>query len=165
MDIAVFKEFREKCSKELPNEIDKILQKAKGEKACAISFITTDDFYGFYIAWDYSTEIDAYFQWKNGSNPDFLYQPLVDIVEADEEIDFCEPSDEKWNFAETLLSVLEKNIREIPEEIFEKNGFKREDILFFATMGDGDYVEEMLEASAKMFNSQKTLEAYGFLVN
>ncbi len=165
MNITVFKEFREKCSKELPNEIDKILQKAKGKKACAISFITTDDFYGFYIAWDYSTEIDAYFQWKNGSNPDFLYQPLVDIVEADEEIDFCEPSDEKWNFAETLLSVLEKNIREIPEEIFEKNGFKREDILFFATMGDGYYVQEMLEASAKMFNSQKTLEAYGFLVN
>ena len=165
MDIAVFKEFSETCSKELPNEIDRILQHAKGEKACAIGFITTDDFYGFYIAWDYSTEIDAYFQWKNGSNPDFLYQPLVDIVEADEEIDFCEPSDEKWNFAETLLSVLEKNIQEIPEEIFEKNGFKREDILFFATMGDGDYVEEMLEASAKMFNSQKTLEAYGFLVN
>ncbi|MCI9047432.1 MAG: hypothetical protein HFG71_09200 [Hungatella sp.] len=165
MNITVFKEFREKCSKELPNEIDKILQKAKGKKACAISFITTDDFYGFYIAWDYSTEIDEYFQWKNGSNPDFLYQPLVDIVEADEEIDFCEPSDEKWNFAETLLSVLEKNIREIPEEIFEKNGFKREDILFFATMGDGYYVQEMLEASAKMFNSQKTLEAYGFLVN
>ena len=85
MDIAVFDEFSEKCSKELPNEIDKILQHAKGEKACTISFITTDDFYGFYIAWDYSTEIDAYFEWENGSNPDFLYQPLVDIVEADEE--------------------------------------------------------------------------------
>ena len=84
-------------------------------------------------------------------------------MEADEEIDFCEPSDEKWNFAETLLSVLEKNIREIPEEIFEKNGFKREDILFFATMGDGDYIEEMLEASVKMFNSPKTLEAYGLI--
>ena len=163
MDIAVFKEFSETCSKELPNEIDKILQHAKGEKACTISFITTDDFYGFYIAWDYSTEIDAYFEWENGSNPDFLYQPLVDIVEADEEIDFCEPSDEKWNFAETLLSVLEKNIKEIPEEIFEKNGFKREDILFFATMGDGDYIEEMLEASVKMFNSPKTLEAYGLI--
>ena len=109
----------------------------------------------------YSTETDAYFEWENGSNPDFLYQPLVDIVEADKEIDFCEPSDEKWNFAETLLSVLEKNIKEIPEEIFKKNGFKREDILFFATMGDGDYIEEMLEASVKMFNSPKTLEAYG----
>ena len=161
MDMEVFKEFSQKCSQELPNEIDKILQNANGEKACAISFITTDDFYGFYIAWDFSTEIDEYYDWENGSHPDFLYQPLVDIVEADEEIDFCEPSDEKWNFAETLLSVLEKNIKEIPEEIFEKNGFRREDILFFATMGDGDYIQEMLEASIKMFNSQKTLEEYG----
>ena len=62
----------------------------------------------------------------------------------------------------------EKCSKELPNEIdkiFEKNGFKREDILFFATMGDGDYVQEMLEASAKMFNSQKSLEAYGFLVN
>ena len=75
------------------------------QKAKKPAPLATDDFYGFYIAWDYSTEIDAYFEWENGSNPDFLYQPLVDIVEADEEIDFCEPSDEKWNFAETLLSV------------------------------------------------------------
>ncbi|MCI9617679.1 MAG: hypothetical protein HFG31_06705 [Eubacterium sp.] len=161
MDIAVFKEFSHKCSKELSKEIDKILQSAKGEKACAIGFVTTDDFYGFYMAWDYSTEIDEYFEWENGSYPDFLYQPLVDIIDADEEIDFCEPSDEKWNFAKTLLSVLEKNIKEIPKEIFEKNGFRREDILFFATMGDGDYIEEMLEASIKMFNSKETLEAYG----
>ena len=116
MDMEVFKEFSQKCSQELPNEIDKILQNANGKKACAISFITTDDFYGFYIAWDFSTEIDEYYDWENGSHPDFLYQPLVDIVEADEEIDFCEPSDEKWNFAETLLSVLEKNIKEIPEK-------------------------------------------------
>lgn len=60
-----------------------------------------------------------------------------------------------------MLSVLEKNIKEIPEKIFEKNGFRREDILFFATMGDGDYIEKMLEASIKMFNSTKTLGAYG----
>lgn len=79
------------------------------------------------------------------------------------EIDFCSPSDEKWNFAETLLSVLEKNIKEIPDEIFNKNGFRREDVLFFATMGDGDYIEEMIETSVKMFNAEQTLEAYGLI--
>ncbi|MBF0713856.1 DUF4303 domain-containing protein [Gemella sp. GH3] len=163
MDIELFEEFSEKCSKELPNEIDKILQNVKGEKACAISFITTDDFYGFYLAWNCSTDIDEYYAWENGSSPDFLYQPLVDIVEAVEELDFFESSDEKWNFAEKLLFILEKNIKEIPEKIFKKNGFKREDILFFATMGDGDYIKEMLEVSAKMFNSKKTLEAYGLI--
>lgn len=34
MDIAKFKEFSQKCSEELPNEIDRILQNAKGEKTC-----------------------------------------------------------------------------------------------------------------------------------
>lgn len=32
MDIAKFQEFSQKCSKGLPNEIDKILKAAKGEK-------------------------------------------------------------------------------------------------------------------------------------
>lgn len=58
MDIANFKEFSQKCSEELPNEIDKILQNAKGKKSCSIGFITTDDFYGFYLSWDYNTDID-----------------------------------------------------------------------------------------------------------
>lgn len=160
MDIAKFKEFSQKCSEELPNEIDKILQNAKGKKACSIGFITTDDFYGFYLSWDYNTDIE-YYEWECGAEPDFLYQPLVDIVESCEEIDFCNPSDEKWNFAETLLSVLEKNIKEIPDEIFKKNGFRREDALFFATMGDGDYIDEMFETSVKMFNAKETLETYG----
>ena len=161
MDQAKFQEFSHQCSEGLPNEIDKILKMAKGEKFCAIGLITTDDFYGCYLTWAYSNNIDEYFEWENGAHPDFLYDPLVDIIEADEEIDFCEPSDEKWDFAETLLSVLEKNIKEIPDEIFQKNGFQRKDILFFATMGDGDYMEEMLEASVKMFNAPETREAYG----
>lgn len=46
IDTAKFKDFSQKCSKELPNEIDKILQNANGKKACSISFITTDDFMG-----------------------------------------------------------------------------------------------------------------------
>ena len=98
-----------------------------------------------------------------GVYPDFLFQPLVDIVESCEDIDFCNPSDEKWEFAQTLLAVLEKNIKQIPDEIFLKNNFKREDILFFATMSDGDYIQEMLDASLKMFNTSETLERYGVI--
>lgn len=43
MDIAKFEEFSRKCSKELPSEIADILKKAKGNTACMIGFITTDD--------------------------------------------------------------------------------------------------------------------------
>lgn len=163
MDITKFETFSEKCSKELPDEIDKILKTANEENVCAIGFITTDDFYGFYLSWDYSNNIKEYYAWENGLEPDFLYQPLVDVVEACQHIDFCNPSDEKWEFAQTLLTVLEKNIKQIPDEIFQKNNFKREDILFFATMSDGDYIQEMLDTSVKMFNTSETLEAYGMI--
>ena len=124
MDITKFTKFDQICSEKLPNEIDKILKEAKGEKVCAIGFITTDDFYGFYLSWDYSSNIDEYYDWKNGMEPNFLYQPLVDVVDACQEIDFCNPSEEKWNFAQNLLAVLEKNIKQISDEIFRKNGFK-----------------------------------------
>lgn len=163
MDIAKFEKFSRICSEELPNEIDKILKAAQGKNICAIGFITTDDFYGFYLTWDYSSNIYECYDWKNGLNPDFLYQPLVDIVEDCKDIDFCNPSDEKWEFAEALLSVLGENIKQIPDEIFQKNSFKREDILFFSTMSDGDYMQEMMDTSIKMFNTPKTLEAYGII--
>ena len=163
MDIARFEKFSQICSKQLPNEIDKILHAAKGKSACAIGFITTDDFYGFYLTWDYSNSIDEYYDWENGLEPDFLYQPLVDIVEDCGDIDFCNSSDEKWEFAKALLSVLERSIRQIPDEIFQKSGFRREDILFFSTMSDGDYIQEMIDASVKMFNTSETLEAYGMI--
>ena len=152
MDTSRFEKFDLVCSEKLPKEINKILKKAKGKKTCAIGFITTDDFYGMYLCWDYSNNINEYYDWENSSNPDFLYQPLVDIVDSSKDIDLCNASDEKWDFALTLLSILEKNIKSIPGEVFQKNGFKREDILFFATMGDGDYVDEMLDISAKTFN-------------
>lgn len=163
MDIAKFEKFSRICSEELPNEIDKILKAAQGENICAIGFITTDDFYGFYLTWNYSNNIYECYDWKNGLEPDFLYQPLVDIVEDCKDIDFCNPSDEKWEFAEALLSVLGENIKQIPDEIFQKNSFKREDILFFSTMSDGDYMQEMMDTSIKMFNTPKTLEAYGII--
>lgn len=163
MDIAKLEKFSQTCSEKLPDEINKILNAAKGENACAVGFITTDDFYGFYLTWNCSNDIDEYYDWENGLEPDFLYQPLVELVDGCKEIDFCNPSDEKWEFAKTLLSVLEKSIRQIPDEIFQKNGFRREDVLFFSTMGDGDYIQEMMDTSIKMFNTSETLEAYGMI--
>lgn len=161
MDLAVFEGFRQECVKGLPNEVDRILKEARGEEACAIGFITTDDFYGFYLVWDYSRDLSEYYDWEKSSDPEFLYQPLVDVVEACKEIDFCNPSEEKWAFAQALLSVLADCVGQIPEEVFQRNGFLREEVLFFATMGDGDYVQEMMEASVKILNAQATLEAYG----
>ena len=131
MDITKFESFGELCTKELPNEIDKILHAATGKNACAIGFITTDDFYGCYLTWDYTKNIREYYNWENGLNPAFLYQPLVDIVDHCKEIDFCNPSDEKWEFAKTLLLILDKSIKQIPD------------------------------ASVKLFNTPKTLETYG----
>lgn len=163
MDIFKFKEFDQECSKKLSDEIKKILKAAKGKTVCAIGFITTDDFYGMYLCWDYSNNIDEYYEWENGLEPNFLYQPLVDIVEDCDEIDFCNPSNEKWEFAMTVLTILEKNIKQLPDNIFQECNFKKEDILFFATMSDGDYVEEMLDVSVKMFNTPETLEVYGLM--
>lgn len=165
MDITKFEKFDQVCCSKLPDEIDKILNTAKGKKACAIGFITTDDFYGFYLTWDYSDNIDQYFDWKNTLQPDFLYQPVVDIVEDCGDIDFCNASEKKWEFAQTLLSILEKSIKQIPDEIFQKNGFQREDILFFSTMSDGDYIKEMMEVSVKMFNTMETPKTQEVLVH
>lgn len=160
MNITQFDKLSQACSKELATTIGTILETAKDKEGCLIGFITTDDFYGCHLTWDYSGNVNEYFNWNNGLRPIFLYQPLVDIVEECEEIDFCRPSAEKWEFVKTLLLVLEKNIKEIPDELFKKNGFKREDILFFSTMSAGDYTSEMIDTSVKKFNTTDTLEKY-----
>lgn len=51
------------------------------------------------MSWNCNTDIEEFYDWENGAYSDFLYQPLVDIVDACKEIDFCSPSDEKWGFA------------------------------------------------------------------
>lgn len=73
MDITKFAKFDQICANELSVEIDKILREAKGKEMCAVAFITTDDFYGFYLSWDYSNHINEYYDWQNGLEPDFLY--------------------------------------------------------------------------------------------
>lgn len=158
MNLSKFAPFQQACAKHLACAVDEVLK--TGQKPCSIGFITTDDFYGCYLAWDFSKNIDKYYEWKKSSEPEFLYQPLVDVVEACPEIDLCEASKEKWEFAVAFLTVLAEHIKRIPEEVFQRNGYKRKDVLFFATMSAGDYIEEMMSTSVKMFNAPETIEAY-----
>ena len=53
------------------------------------------------------------------------------------------------------------HIKEV-RKLSKTNGFgnKREDIIFFITMSDSDYVDEMLKESVKTFNSSETLKRY-----
>ena len=163
MDLLIFENFKKECNLNLPKVVDEILNKGRYEKRCAVGLITTDDFYGFYITWKFGNDIDTgkYFEWEPDdicTDTNFLYQPLADIVDSCEDIDFCSPSKEKWDFAVSLLTVLQEAISQLPNEIFMKNNFKREEVLFFATMGDGDYIYEMLDTSTRMFNAKETLE-------
>lgn len=165
MDLLKFEKFKNECNQNLPKVVDEILNTGKHENHCAIGLITTDDFYGFYVTWNFGNNIDTgeYFKWEPDDisvDTNFLCQSLTDIVDNCEDIDFCSPSKEKWDFAMSLLTVLQEVIRQLPGEIFQKNNFKREDVLFFATMGDGDYIYEMLDTSARMFNTQEALEAF-----
>lgn len=160
MDTNRFAEFDRQLKDKLAGTVGEVLEKGVskglfggGNKIRAIGFITTDDFYGFYLAWSCKkNDIDRYYDWKNAIHPPFLYQPLVDVVDATKDIDLLRKSDDKWSFAEALLTVLGENIKALPEELFQKHGCRREDITFFATMSDGDYMQEMLERSLKMFN-------------
>ena len=163
MDLKRFESFAEQCNEKLADAVSEILKKGRkhglfangGNKTRAIGFITTDDFYGFYLTWSCkSSDIDEYYDWKNASYPPFLYQPLVDIVDNSKDIDLLRRSDEKWEFAHALLTVLAQSIKQLPYKLFTDNGCKRQDITFFATMSDGDYISEMLEASVRMFNTQ-----------
>ena len=161
MNTECLDSFRIQCEAHLPQAIDEILSKEKDRKLSAIGFITTDDFYGFYLCWDYeNTNIRESFEWQEASYPEFLYQPLVEAVDSCKEIDFTTPSDEKWDFAQEILSILGNAIRLLPEKIFQKNDYSRTDILFFATMSDGDYVDEMLDESLVLLNPREIVLAY-----
>ena len=94
MELTRFEKFREGLAAHLPGAIDEILKKEKGSDFCEIGFMTTDDFYGCFITWDTSGCIDEYFDWDQQLEPetDFLYQPLVEVVDACKDIDLCTAS-------------------------------------------------------------------------
>lgn len=157
MDLLRFEKFRDGCNQNLPKLVDEILSKGKQEEHCAIGLITDSDFFGFFVTWNFGDdlEIDEYYEWEHDkihTNTDFLDQPLIDIVEDYGDIVFGDPSEEKWDFAVSLLTVLQEVIKQLPDEIFQKNNFKRKNVYFFATMGDDEYRSEMLNTSYLMFN-------------
>lgn len=155
--------FKEGLMTHLPGAVDGILKEAEGKDGCLIGFLTTDDFYGGYLAWDTTGSIDEYYEWDEYEpETDFLYQPLVDIVDSCKDVDLCNASPEKLAFARALIQVIGEAVRALPEKVFSQNGFRREEVLFFATMSDGDYVEEMMNESLHCFNSEETLDIYDF---
>ncbi|WP_321388066.1 DUF4303 domain-containing protein [uncultured Enterococcus sp.] len=162
--MSSFDIFSQELTEQLPAVIEEILSIPSENRVYSIAFITTDDFYGFYVSFDYDTvdnphNIWEHFEWKHAIYPSFLYQTLVDIVEAST-IDFTRTSDEKWAFAEQLMVLLNKHIQALSHEVFEKYGYQKENILFFTTMSDGDYMDELLTESAKLFNQSGTFEKY-----
>jgi len=159
MDISKFELFEKALEKNLAKTINEIISSQK--KVNSIAFITTDDFYGFYVAYNNIEENGEYdtAEW-DGIYPDYLYDPLVEIVHNTEDIDFTKESDEKWEFAENIIFILGKQLKQVSDEIYKENNYRREDILYFATMSDGDYIYEMTDESLKVFNSQATIEKY-----
>ncbi|WP_347253067.1 hypothetical protein [Leminorella grimontii] len=152
-----FADFEKTLNSNLAESIRQVLQ-AK-ERVTYIGFVTTDDFYGAFVTYNRPEEqnIWEHSEWGQGLSPDFLYQPLVDVVEKNEYINFMEPSKEKWQFAETLMAVFSEQLQLLPDEVFSKAGYKRDELIFFMTMSDGDYMDEMLIESVERFNSKETI--------
>ncbi len=154
MDTARFAPFDRACARELPEAVAGILEGWKGKEPPAIGFITTDDFYGCFLAWGERGDIPNYFSWQDAACPDFLYRSLVEVVDASRDVDLLQPSKEKWAFALAFLETLAKALRRLPEELFRRRGWSREEVTFFAAQSDGDYVRELLEESLKMLNER-----------
>lgn len=157
MDLLKFEKFKNGCQQNLPKLVDEILSTGKQEDHCAIGLITDADLFGFFVTWEFGNDADIsrYYEWDHAvisPNIDFLEQPLIDICEEYGDIVFGDPSEEKWDFIVSLLTVLQEVIKQIPDEIFQKNNFRRGNVFFFATMGDDDYQCEMYDTSIAMFN-------------
>ena len=163
--------FTEELKVAMPQLISEILSYRNEEKVYGIAFVTTDDYYGMYVAFE---TLEHMKQLKNPENTWFvnewgysdtalptkfnkeLYQNLVNVIETDDGIDFTKPSDEKWNFAVQLIQAIKEAIDVVPQTLFEQYGYLKDDIVFLTTMSDGDYMDEMLLESTKLFNSFKT---------
>ncbi|WP_239255356.1 DUF4303 domain-containing protein [Listeria ilorinensis] len=152
-----FADFEQKLKENLAELVGQVLQAEA--HVTYIGFVTTDDFYGAFVTYNQVGEenIWEHFEWKKGLSPDFLYQPLVDVVEKNEKINFMEPSKEKWQFAETLIEVFREQLQQLPDAIFTRPGYDRNELIFFMTVSDGDYMDEMMIESVERFNSKKAI--------
>ena len=58
------------------------------------------------------------------------------------------------------MNIIAKHIKAVPDTVFTETGHNREDIFFFATQSDGNYMDEMYVESSKLFNSPETIEKF-----
>ncbi|MGM0123883.1 hypothetical protein IGI37_001257 [Enterococcus sp. AZ194] len=107
----------------MPQLISEILDYKKDEKVYGVTFVTTDDYYGMYVAFE---TVEHLQQSK--------YENITWFAN-------------EWGYSDA----------ELPTK-FNKDGYKKEEIVFLVTMGDGDYISEMLLESAKRLNHPKAAE-------
>jgi len=161
-----FIDFDNELAEKFNGVISEILNGDKDKQVYTIGFITTDDYYGFYITLDYvgpkgERNVDEFTEWDDNAyvgEKGFMYTSIVNVIDA---IDFdftAKKTKDKWDVATSLMNILAKHIKAIPNEIFTEAGHNREDIFFFATQGDGNYMDEMYAESRKLFNSSETVE-------
>lgn len=165
-----FDKFTAELTAAMPQLVSEILGATK-EKVYAIAFITTDDFYGMYVAFETLENYkktpagnkDTYRRWAcnewgysdaklpSDFNP-VLYKNLVQVAEAYEEPDLMHMSPEKWAYAQAFIHAVGDALKTVPDSIFGQYGYNRADIIFFTTMSDGDYMEEMMKESVLLYN-------------
>ena len=162
-----FEKFDNELEEKFNDVISEILKSGNGKQVYTIGFITTDDFYGFYIPYDYMGDnkemnIDDFYEWSHEyeSNDGFMYKSVVNVIETTD-IDFtASKTKDKWMIATALMNIIAKHIKAIPDEIFTDTGHNREDVFFFATQGDGNYMNEMYVTSRYLFNNPATIEKF-----
>lgn len=165
-----FDDFKIQLKAVAPELIKEIL--SHKEKVYGIAFLTTDDFYGMYVAFQTEEALGEkkeyrWFpnEWKY-SDTDLmnnyskeLYDNLVSIVESVElnyTVNLLEASPNKLSFALSFVDALGEVINALPESLFKEYSYSKEDILFLTTMSDGDYMGEMMIESAKKYNTLRT---------
>lgn len=162
-----FMNFDNALKEKFNDAISEILKSGNDKQIYTIGFITTDDFYGFYIPYDYvgsngEMNIDEFYEWTHAykSSDDFMYKSVIEVIDATD-FDFtASKTKDKWTVATALMNILAKHIKAIPNEVFTATGHNREDIFFFATQGDGNYMDEMYVTSRDLFNSRATIEKF-----
>lgn len=175
-----FDEFKTQLNSVMPKLLGEILSVPLEEKVGGIAFVTSDDFYGIYVPFETEQVLKKLMnagedkgrwrwfpdEWRYSdanlpsSYRKELYSNLVAVIEANEEIDFCNPSANKWAFAISYMDAIGDAISNLPESFFETYGYRKQDILFLAAMNDGDYINEMLVESAKKYNSPEKAKAF-----
>lgn len=170
-----FDKFKSELRVAMPQLLSEIMSSHNG-KVYAIAFVTTDDFYGMYVAFETVENYEntptgrknAYRRWSCNEwgysdkelPTDFnhaLYENMVQVVDSYDEPNLMNPSPEKWAFAQAFIQSLGDALESVPDSIFETHDYSRHDIVFYTTMSDGDYMREMMKESVMQYNCAPTI--------